>query len=118
MALVRSPARYPERTPSPDDPRFLDLFVDSAAEADLLLAGVPYDGAVIGRKGCKDGPTAIREAFRYLGAWDASLGRSLKGFRIHDLGDAPVQDGDTLHTHRLAESHLAPALQARQPIVV
>jgi formimidoylglutamase len=118
VAFTRSPAAFPERKPAPDDPRFLDLLVPHAADADLLLAGVPYDGAVIGRKGCKDGPTAIREAFRYLGGWDSASQRSLKGLRIHDFGDIPVQEGDTLHTHRLVEGHVALMLATRKPLVV
>src|SRR5688572_17125681 len=118
MALVRSPARFPERTPSPDDPRFLDLFVGKAADADVLLAGVPYDGAVIGRKGCKDGPTAIREAFRYLGGWDADRRASLKGLRLHDLGDVQPVEGDTLATHQAVLSGLSKAFTKRQALVV
>jgi formimidoylglutamase len=118
MAFVRSPARFPERTPTPDDPRFLDLFVDKAADADLVLAAVPYDGAVIGRKGCKDGPTAIREAFRYLGGWDADRTASLKGLRIHDLGDVQPVEGDTLATHKAVVSTLAKSFTRRQVLVV
>ena len=118
MALVRSPARFPERVPSPDDPRFLDLFVEQAAEADLVLAGVPYDGAVLGRKGCRDGPTAIREAFRYLGGWDADRRASLKGLRIHDAGDVQPVEGDTLATHKAVLASLAKAFTKRQALVV
>jgi formimidoylglutamase len=118
VAFQRSPAKFPERKATPDDPRFLDLFAPSAKDADLLLAGIPYDGAVIGRKGCKDGPTAIREAFRYLGGFDPSAMRSLKGLRIHDLGDAPVVDGDTNKTHRLVEGVFTAALTGKQPLVV
>jgi formiminoglutamase len=114
---MASPHR-PATARTPDDPRFLDVFVDHAADADLLLAGVPYDGAVLGRKGCKEGPAAIRDAFRYLGGHDPATGRSLKGLRVHDLGDCPVQEGDTLHTHRLVEGHLALALSDRKPLVV
>ena len=118
MAFVRSPARYPPRTPDPDDPRWLDLLVPRAADADLLLAGVPYDGAVIGRKGCKGGPTAIREAFRWLGGWDADRGASLKGLRVHDLGDVkPAKD--TRATHATVQKHLAGALgKTPRPLVV
>jgi formiminoglutamase/agmatinase len=118
VPFVRSPARFPERTPAPDDPRFLDLFVDHPADADLVLAGVPYDGAVIGRKGCKDGPTAIREAFRYLGGWDADRGVSLKGLRIHDLGDVQPIEGDTFATHKAVLATLAKAFTKKQALVV
>lgn len=116
--MMRSPARYPERVPTPEDPRFLDLFVDRPADADLLLAGIPYDGAVIGRKGCKDGPTAIREAFRYLGGWDADRGVSLKGLHIHDLGDVQPVEGDTLATHQAVLADLTKGMTKRQPLVV
>jgi formiminoglutamase/agmatinase len=118
MAFAQSPAKLPDAKRNPEDPRFLDLFVDHAADADLLLIGVPFDGAVIGRKGAKDGPTAIREAFRWLGGWDARRGASLKGLRVHDFGDVPVHDGDTLHTHRQVEGHLVLALAGKQPLVV
>lgn len=118
MAFQLSAAQFPPRKPSPDDPRFLDLFVPHSRDADLLLAGIPYDGAVIGRKGCKDGPKAIREAFRYLGGHHADHGHSLKGLRIHDLGDAPVVPDDTTRTHHLVEGLLAAALQPVKPLVV
>lgn len=118
MAFVRSPAKFPERAPTPDDPRFLDLFVPHAADAHLLLAGIPYDGAVIGRKGCKDGPTAIREAFRFLGGHEPEKGLSLRGLRIHDLGDAPVVTGNTKDTHRVVEGVLAGTLHAAKPLIV
>lgn len=117
MAFTRSPAQFPQRKPSPDDPRFLDLFVPDTRDADLLLVGIPYDGAVIGRKGCKEGPTAIREAFRYLGGHHADAGRSLRGLRIHDLGDTPVAETDTNRTHHIVEGLLAVALQTPKPLV-
>lgn len=109
MAFVRSPARHPERTPAPEDPRFLDLLAESG-EAGLLLAGVPFDGAVIGRKGCREGPTAIREAFRFLGGWDPDRGLSLRGFRVRDLGDVPPME-DALATHESVRLHLGEALR-------
>jgi len=117
VAFVRSPARHPERTPTPDDPRFLDLFVGDPRQAHLLLAGLPYDGAVIGRKGCKDGPTAIREAFRWLGGWDADRGASLKGLRIHDLGDVSPASQDTRQVHADVQKQLASVLGKTQTLV-
>lgn len=117
MAFARSPAQFPKREATPDDPRFLDLFVPHAADAHLLLVGLPYDGAVIGRRGCKDGPTAIREAFRYLGGHDPGASLSLKGLRIHDLGDAPVVDGDTNKTHHVIEGVLAGTVPKGKPLI-
>jgi formimidoylglutamase len=108
-------SKLPKRTPDPDDPRFLDLLVDDAKGAHILLAGIPYDGAVIGRKGARKGPDAIREAFRYLGGWDADHGTSLRGLRIHDLGDIPSPGSDTLKVHAAVRRHLAKALGLPPP---
>lgn len=118
MAFSKSPAKFPARTKTTEDPRFLDVFVDHSADAHILLAGIPYDDAVIGRKGCKEGPTAIREAFRYLGGHDAGKGHSLHGLKIHDLGDAPVVAGSTTRTHHLVEGVLAAALTTPKPLIV
>lgn len=117
QAFTRSPARYPERQATPDDPRFLDLFVPHTADAHILLAGIPFDDAVLGRKGCKDGPTAIREAFRYLGGHDAGSG-SLHGLRIHDLGDCPTLAGNVRDTHRVVEGTLAATATKDKPLIV
>lgn len=110
-------ARLPARRRDPDDPRFLDLLVDDPSDAGLLLAGVPFDGAVIGRKGACHGPQAIRESFRYLGAWDPDHATALR-LPVHDLGDVPVHPTDTLGVHRAVRGHLVGALADRKPLVV
>lgn len=48
--------------------------------ADVTLFGLPFDGAVIGRKGARGGPAAIRAQLRKL--------KSDKPARWRDLGDA------------------------------
>jgi formimidoylglutamase len=53
-------------------------------ESDVVLVGEPYDGAVIGRKGAVDGPTAIRE--------------ELAGLKTHRFGMGPVASGDGTDT--------------------
>ncbi|HLF17099.1 MAG TPA: agmatinase family protein [Candidatus Thermoplasmatota archaeon] len=118
MAFTPSPAWYPERTPDPKAPRFLDLIRGDPKGAGLLLAGTCFDSAVIGRKGCKDGPTAIREAFRFLGSYDPVRGTDLAGLRVHDLGDAPVDVKGVLATHRLVQAHAAEAFLAGPPVVL
>lgn len=50
------------------------------APADVTLLGLPFDGAVIGRKGAREGPDAIRTQLRKL--------KSDKPARWRDLGDA------------------------------
>ncbi|WP_458207293.1 formimidoylglutamase [Haladaptatus sp. NG-SE-30] len=65
----------------PNDEQFGDVVtstdLDTAAEFDATLVGEPYDGAVIGRKGARDGPAAIRDA--------------LDGTKSHHFDAGPVE---------------------------
>ncbi len=56
----------------PNDPRFIDLIQprDKPQRDGYALLGVPFDGAVLGRKGARDGPKAIRECFRFYSVYD------------------------------------------------
>jgi formimidoylglutamase len=120
MALQPSPAVLPPRRAGPlADPRFLELFGHPRDAADLLLAGVPFDGAVIGRKGCREGPTAIREALRFLATHDPVHGTDLAGFRIHDAGDVQVAAGaGVLETHALVRGEARALFATRKPVVL
>lgn len=114
-----SPAIYPARRKGRQkDPRFLELFVDSAKTADVLLAGVPFDGAVIGRKGTAGGPTAIREAFRFLSTYDPETTTDLAALRIHDLGDVAVDNDQVLATHANVQAALQPTFRSRRPLIL
>ncbi|HEX2066251.1 MAG TPA: agmatinase family protein [Candidatus Thermoplasmatota archaeon] len=120
MALQPSPAALPPRRPGPvPDPRFLELFGHGRAAADVLLAGVPFDGAVIGRKGCREGPTAIREAMRFLATHDPVRGVDLAGLRLHDAGDVLLPwDAGVLDAHRLVREEARSLFAAGKPLVL
>jgi len=64
----------------PNDEQFGDIVaaaaLDTAGASDAVLVGEPYDGAVIGRPGAREGPRAIREA--------------LAGVKTHHFGHGPV----------------------------
>jgi formimidoylglutamase len=64
----------------PNDQQFGDVVEravpETATDYDAVLVGEPYDGAVIGRKGAADGPSAIRE--------------SLAGVKSHHFDRGPV----------------------------
>ncbi len=99
MAFEPSPAAWPHGDAGPDA-RLSDLF---AATGDIQVAGIPTDAAVIGRKGAKDGPTGIREAFRFIGGHDTTTGRRLHR-TICDHGDiagldAFAADIAAMHEH-------------------
>lgn len=117
MAFQPSAAKLPQRRASPADPRFLELFGHPLAQADLVVAGVPFDGAVIGRKGARLGPTAIREAMRFLATYDPVRGVDLAGLRIHDAGDVVVAPG-VLESHAKAREACRGLFAARKPVVL
>ncbi len=92
------------------DRRFNDLACDSPDDADVILLGLPFDGAVLGRKGCRDGPAGIRAAFSWLGTDDPRRGSMQT--RWYDGGDVALPD-DVHEAHALTRSTLAPLLGKR-----
>lgn len=86
--------------PDPDDPRAGSLLSRWRGDpAPVGAVGVPFDGAVPGRKGAREGPTAVREALRYNTTYHAGLDVDLDGadpLVVADLGDleVPTDGGD------------------------
>lgn len=68
--------------------------------------GVPFDGAVLGRKGAKGGPAAIRQAMGGFSNYNVELGIGLEDARVFDLGDIVV-DEELLKAHYQIESEVA-----------
>jgi formimidoylglutamase len=64
----------------PNDEQFGDVVepatLDDAGEFDAVLVGEPYNGAVIGRRGAREGPAALRE--------------ELAGVKTHHFESGPV----------------------------
>jgi formiminoglutamase len=83
--------------------RFAELIGD---EGEINLMGVPFDDSVIGRKGAKGGPAAIRAAFRFLGS-DLMPGAYTR--KIRDFGDVPCS-GTVLEVHATVEQSVAPLM--------
>ena len=75
-------------------------FVDDGP-ADVALVGLPFDGAVIGRKGARLGPDAIRAQLRKL--------KADKPARWRDLGNARMPD-DVLAAGEVATQAMRAAL--------
>jgi agmatinase len=55
-------------------------------QANVVVAGIPYDGSAVYRKGAAEGPAEIRRLSPIIPPVD-ERGRSLSGVRVHDLGD-------------------------------
>ncbi|MFW5934304.1 MAG: formimidoylglutamase [Halolamina sp.] len=66
MSEFTAPEPWQAPSADPNDEQFGDVVraatVDDAGAYDAVLVGEPYDGAVIGRQGAREGPAAIRDA--------------------------------------------------------
>jgi formimidoylglutamase len=92
---LREPSAWDGPSGDPNDEQFGDIVepvtIADASEFDAVIVGEPYDGAVIGRRGAREGPAALREMFAGVKThrFDAGPVES-----IGDLGDVEVPDGD------------------------
>jgi formimidoylglutamase len=89
-----------------------------AAANAVNIMGVPYDGAVLGRKGAAEGPAAIRKALRYFSNYNPELRRDLLGIRIVDLGDMVVRSQDVKRVHSDVKEEVNGAVSSSSLLVV
>jgi agmatinase len=77
----------------------------SADQAGVVVAGIPYDGSAVYRKGAAQAPAAIRRLSPIIPPVD-ERGRSLSKVRVHDLGDLDLGESVEQGWRRVAD-HLA-----------
>ncbi len=111
---MRSAATYP--SPAYDDPndrRLLKIIspADRCARNAVNIMGVPFDGAVLGRKGAAGGPAAIRHALSGFSNYNLELRVGLEGARITDLGDLVTDPADVRRTHLEIEKQVRDELE-------
>jgi formiminoglutamase/agmatinase len=104
VTAFREPPDWSGPSTDPNDEQFGDVIeaiaLDAADEYDAVLVGEPYDGAVIGRQGARNGPGAIREA--------------LAGVKSHHFAGGPVESvGDLGDLDLPGGSDDVAAVQAR-----
>ncbi len=71
------------------------------------MVGVPFDGAVLGRKGAAEGPAAIRKALSGFSNFNPELGVGLEGARVFDLGNLDVESQDVRKAHAQIQAEVA-----------
>lgn len=106
---MRKQAIYPRpRFSDPLDKRLVSLINMSKKPMDdaINIVGIPFDGAVLGRKGARFGPSAIREAMVYFSNYDPELKISLLNARIFDLGDIYLKSNDVRRAHKAIEHEI------------
>lgn len=79
----------------PADEQFGDVVeprsIDETGDCEAVLVGEPYDGAVIGRLGAREGPAALR---RELAATKTHHFEAGPVGAVGDLGDVRIPEGD------------------------
>src|SRR6056297_1505948 len=100
-ATISTPPNWESSATDPKDETFGDVVERAVLDAasatgsqaadatpadafDAVLLGEPYDGAVIGRRGAREGPAAIREALAGVKTHHVDAGPA---GRVGDLGD-------------------------------
>src|SRR6056297_1728287 len=73
--------------------------VEEAHSFDVVLLGEPYDGAVIGRRGARDGPAAIRDELASVKTHHVEAGPVAN---VADLGDLAWPESVSLDDERAA----------------
>ncbi len=102
----RDPPTWSGASSDPNDEQLGDtirpLDLETVGDVSAALVGEPYDGAVIGRPGAREGPAAIRDALAGVYTEHFRHGRLPT---IGDLGDVVLPTGASVDTvqARLAE---------------
>lgn len=110
---LRTPAKYdPPRYSDPDDLRLVQIVrqADKSMPRSVNIVGVPYDGAVLGRKGAEGGPSGIRHAMSGFSNYDVDKRIGLSAGRFFDLGDIVVEGG-VLDVHSQIEREVGRCLR-------
>ncbi|AFK21451.1 formimidoylglutamase (plasmid) [Haloferax mediterranei ATCC 33500] len=89
----RDPPHWEGTSSDPNDEQFghvvNETSIEDASDFDAVLVGEPYDGAVIGRRGARDGPAAIRRELASSKSHHFDEG-PVSG--VGDLGDLPIDE--------------------------
>ncbi len=108
--------------PDEFDVSLADIMVDwrGAETADIGILGVPFDTAVSGRRGCKDGPNSVRNALVFSDVYEPGLDVDLStGFTVTDFGNVDVLFTDVLGTHARVEAIVTAIVKAGvTPIII
>jgi len=84
--------------------RLPDLQTDGDPDPAVVLAGEPFDTAVIGRRGAAKGPSGVRNALAGVKTHSFDVGDAAARIEIGDLGDVDVSSIDTAAIQQQVEA--------------
>jgi formimidoylglutamase len=98
------------------DHAFADALADPPPDPAAALLGVPYDGAVIGRRGAREGPRALRRALAPMKTCRVTPGPGT----VHavDRGDVPLDENAPVPEAHEAVREAAAALRIDDAVPV
>ncbi|GAF97375.1 unnamed protein product, partial [marine sediment metagenome] len=100
---VPRPANW---VPDEYDVGMRDIMVDwnEAENIDVGIIGIPFDTAVMGRRGCRFGPEGVRSALVFSNVYEPGIDVDLStGLKVTDFGNIDVLQTDVLKTHERIE---------------
>ena len=116
---VPEPANW---VPDEYDVGLRDIMVDwrEADAPDVGIVGVPFDTAVMGRRGCRFGPESIRNSLVFSNVYDPSVDVDLStGLSVSDFGNIDVLQTDVLGTHDRIETVMTSIYeQGTTPVII
>jgi agmatinase len=88
--------------------------------ADVGIVGIPFDTAVMGRRGCRFGPESVRKALVFSNVYDPSIDVDLStGLSVTDFGNIDVLQTDVAGTHKRVEQVITSIYKAGvTPIII
>ena len=94
---------YQKKGSDPNETRMLDILECWTGETGpaIGLIGIPFDSAVMGRKGAKGGPKKIRDSIRYFKAYSWFLDYWFGDQRVYDFGDIITEEGSVEESHNI-----------------
>ncbi len=99
-----------------------DIMVDwrEADQVDVGIVGVPFDTAVMGRRGCRFGPESVRSSLTFSNVYDPSVDVDLStGLSLTDFGNIDVLQTDVLGTHDRIEQVMTSIYQlGATPVII
>ena len=87
--------------------------IPEAAELEIAIVGIPFDGGTTYRPGARFGPRHIRNQSAIIRPWNPELKVApFAKYRVADFGDLPVNPLSIEDTFRRIEQGVAPILEA------
>jgi len=119
--MLRRPGIYIRpKYHDPNDRRLVEMIrtVGRSRPNAVNILGVPFDGAVLGRKGAAGGPEAIRKAMSGFSNYNVELGVGLEKARVFDLGDLSLGTRDVSRAHSAIDSEVTQDLEKSSLLVI